>query len=362
MSALQTVFQTYGLPIALYTDRAGWAFYTPTAGGKVDLSRPTQLGRALIRLGIEHIPSYSPQGRGRGERLNRTLQGRLINELRVAGITTVEAANAYLREQFIADYDAQFTCPPADPDPAFVALGTVDLDLILCQEEERTVGLDNVVVLEGVALQLSQAARPAHLRAPARDRPPPPRWHPLRLARPAVLGPLRRHRHPPHGVHASAADSRPRSPPHGAAPTARPFSRAPFPPAHASSSRPSLADGPPGLSGQITCQNQADISLVNNTGTWPGQIRARAAQGRYSRPDGAILRCARSFPDHGGIVQRGDQAQPTPPCEHSRTSIANARCINGHGARSSGGLGPTPLGDVVVVGPDGVTTDSRRHA
>ena len=106
----------------------------------------------------EHIPSYSPQGRGRGERLNRTLQGRLINELRVAGITTVEAANAYLREQFIADYDAQFTFPPADPDPAFVALGTVDLDLILCQGE-------------GGATR--QAARPAHLRAAPRDRPPP---------------------------------------------------------------------------------------------------------------------------------------------------------------------------------------------
>src|SRR5678816_924579 len=71
------------------------ASYTPTAGGKVDLTRPTQLGHALTRLGIVHIPSYSPQGRGRGERLNRTLQGRLINELRVAGITTVEAANAY---------------------------------------------------------------------------------------------------------------------------------------------------------------------------------------------------------------------------------------------------------------------------
>jgi len=122
----------------------------------VDLTRPTQLGHALTRLGIVHIPSYSPQGRGRGERLNRTLQGRLINELRVAGIPTGEAANAYLREHFIADYDAQFTCPPADPDPAFVALGTVDLELILCQEEERTVGLDNVVVLEGVPLQLAK--------------------------------------------------------------------------------------------------------------------------------------------------------------------------------------------------------------
>ena len=74
----------------------------------------------------------------------------------MAGITTVEAANAYLREHFIADYDAQFTCPPADPDPAFVALGAVDLELIRCREEERTVGLDNVVVLEGVPLQLSK--------------------------------------------------------------------------------------------------------------------------------------------------------------------------------------------------------------
>jgi hypothetical protein len=67
-----------------------------------------------------------------------------------------KAANAYLREHFIPDYDAQFTCPPADPDPAFVALGTVDLALILCHEEERTVGLDNVVVLEGVPLQLAK--------------------------------------------------------------------------------------------------------------------------------------------------------------------------------------------------------------
>jgi transposase len=77
MSALRVVFQTYGLPIALYTDRAGWAFYTPTAGGKVDLTRPTQLGRALTRLGIEHIPSYSPQGRGRGVngRPSRATQG-----------------------------------------------------------------------------------------------------------------------------------------------------------------------------------------------------------------------------------------------------------------------------------------------
>jgi transposase len=156
MTALRTVITLWGLPMALYTDRAGWAFYTPKAGERVDPQRPTQLGRALARLGVEHIPAYSPQARGRGERLNRTLQGRLVNELRVAGIITVDAANTYLREQFIPDYNATFTRPPADPASAFVALGATDLDQILCHEEDRTVGQDNVVTLEGVVLQIAK--------------------------------------------------------------------------------------------------------------------------------------------------------------------------------------------------------------
>ena len=101
MSTLRTVFETYGLPMALYTDRAKWAFYTPTAKGPVDKSRLTQVGRALERLGIEHIPAYSPQARGRSERLNRTFQDRLVNELRVAGVTSLTAANAYLVETFL---------------------------------------------------------------------------------------------------------------------------------------------------------------------------------------------------------------------------------------------------------------------
>src|SRR5216683_5558611 len=85
-TALHAVFTTWGLPIALYTDRAGWAFHTPTAGGPVDRTHPTQVGRALAHLGIEHIGAYSPQARGRGERLNRTVQGRLVNELHLAGL------------------------------------------------------------------------------------------------------------------------------------------------------------------------------------------------------------------------------------------------------------------------------------
>ena len=91
MTSLAAVLRTEGLPMALYTDRAHWAFHTPTAKGPVDKTQLTQVGRALARLGIEHIPSYSPQARGRSERLNRTLQDRLVNELRVAGIATLEA-------------------------------------------------------------------------------------------------------------------------------------------------------------------------------------------------------------------------------------------------------------------------------
>jgi hypothetical protein len=108
MRALRTVFRTHGLPIALYTDRAGWAVHTPTSGSAPDRTRRTQVGRALDRLGIEHILGYSPQARGRSERANRTLQDRLVNELRLAGITTVAAANRYLRERFLPAYNAEF--------------------------------------------------------------------------------------------------------------------------------------------------------------------------------------------------------------------------------------------------------------
>lgn len=156
MTALRTVIERDGLPIALYTDRAHWAVHTPTAGGGSDRRRPTQVGRALARLGIEHILGYSPQARGRSERANRTLQGRLVNELRLAGIRTVALANRYIRERFLPEFNAEFARPPADPASAFVPLGRVDLDSILCLEEERTVGRDNVVTAERVPLQVAK--------------------------------------------------------------------------------------------------------------------------------------------------------------------------------------------------------------
>src|SRR5438093_6252006 len=156
MTALRAVLQRYGLPMALYTDRAHWAVHTPTAGAAPDRTKLTQVGRALKRLGIEHILGYSPQARGRSERVNRTLQDRLVNELRVAGITTVAAANRYLRDQFLPAFNTELGRPPAEATPAFVPLGRVDLDQILCVEADRVVGRDNVVTADGVPLQVAK--------------------------------------------------------------------------------------------------------------------------------------------------------------------------------------------------------------
>jgi len=161
MSALKDVISCHGIPASLYTDRAGWAFETPRAGEKVSKTHLTQVGRALHRLGIEHIPSYSPQARGRSERMNRTLQGRLINELRVAGACTINQANAYLRERYITTHNEFLAREPIDPESAFVELGDVDLSEIFCVEEVRTVGKDNVVSMRAQALQIPrQPGRP----------------------------------------------------------------------------------------------------------------------------------------------------------------------------------------------------------
>jgi hypothetical protein len=158
MTAMREVVRERGIPESLYTDRAGWAFETPKAGGKVNKAHRTQLGEALARLGIEHIPSYSPQARGRSERMNRTLQDRLVNELRVAGITTLEAANAYLRERYLPTHNQELVVEPSDPVNAFVELGDVDLDEIFFEEAVRTVGKDNVVGVDGVVFQIDKQA------------------------------------------------------------------------------------------------------------------------------------------------------------------------------------------------------------
>ena len=158
LTALRAVLTTWGLPMALYTDRAHWAAHTPVAGGAADRTKPTQVGRALAHLGIEHILGYSPQARGRSERMNGTLQGRLVNELRLARITSVAAANRYIRARFLPDFNAEFHRAPAEPVAAFVLLGPVDLEQILCHQDERVVARDNTVTLDGVVLQLAKQA------------------------------------------------------------------------------------------------------------------------------------------------------------------------------------------------------------
>jgi len=156
MTAMSEVVRENGIPESFYTDRAGWAFETPKAGGKVSKTHLTQVGEALARLGVEHIPSYSPQARGRSERMNQTLQGRLLNELRAAGVTSLERANAYLRERYLPTHNEEFAKPPADPMSGFVALDGVDLDDVFFEQTVRKVGQDNTVGFDGVLLQLDK--------------------------------------------------------------------------------------------------------------------------------------------------------------------------------------------------------------
>ncbi len=160
--ALMEVFGSHGLPMSLYTDRGAHYFYTPTAGGEVDRSRPTQVGRALERLGVEHIAAYSPQARGRSERVFHTLQDRLVKELALKEIDTVEAANLFLCDVYIPEYNARFAVAAAQEGTAFVAIPGVDLAEILCVQEERQVGNDNCVSFNRLKLQIQESPLRAH--------------------------------------------------------------------------------------------------------------------------------------------------------------------------------------------------------
>lgn len=154
MTALRTVLLEHGLPQQLYTDRASWAACSRHSRGRPRPDRPTQLQRALAELGIDHIHAHSPQARGRSERINRTVQGRLVNELRVAGIRTLDDANRYLVERYLPIHNQRFARSAADPSPGFVPLGPVDLDHYLCHLSVRRVGRDNTVVLGRTVLQV----------------------------------------------------------------------------------------------------------------------------------------------------------------------------------------------------------------
>ena len=160
--ALKEVFGAHGLPMSLYTDRGAHYFRTAQTAGKIDRDHLTQVGRALAQLGVEHIGAYSPQARGRSERAFATLQDRLVKELKLAGITSLETANAYIREVYLPAHNQRFALAPAQPGSAFTPIPGVDLDEILCVEEERQVGNDNCVSYRTLKLQIPASPMRAH--------------------------------------------------------------------------------------------------------------------------------------------------------------------------------------------------------
>ena len=167
--ALKDVFGRHGLPMSLYTDRGAHYFHTPKAGGEIDRGHLTQVGQALKRLGVEHIGAYSPQARGRSERAFQTLQDRLPKELRLAGISSIGAANAFIRDAYLPAHNAGFTVPSAQPGSAFTPIPGVDLDEILCIQEERQVGHDNCVSYRTLKLQIPESPmRPHFVKARVR--------------------------------------------------------------------------------------------------------------------------------------------------------------------------------------------------
>src|SRR6202051_4683194 len=135
LQALLEVFTARGLPSSLYTDRGRHYFFTPKAGEAVDKEQLTQVGRALAHLGIEHIPAYSPQARCRSERMFGTLQGRLPQELTLAGIEDIEEANRYIREKYLPLHHAPVASPPQIAESAFVTGDPAILADILCIEQ-----------------------------------------------------------------------------------------------------------------------------------------------------------------------------------------------------------------------------------
>jgi len=159
MSIMKSVVEQYGIPAQLYTDRGSVFWYTKKANGKVDTDNRTQFGRAMEQLGVEMIPGYSPQARGRGERWNGTWQGRLVAELRKAGIDNIEDANRYIRQVFLPDMNQRFAVAAAEEGSAFVSADGADLDLIFSTvHSDRTVAADNTVRANNAVLQIEESA------------------------------------------------------------------------------------------------------------------------------------------------------------------------------------------------------------
>jgi transposase len=154
LQGVKDLIEQRGLFCSFYSDRGSHYWHTPEAGGKVDKSNPTQFGRALKQLGIEMIAAYSPQARGRSERVFSTHQSRLVKELALHNITTMAAANHYLKENYLPAYNQEFMVQPTLSDTAFIPWIGNNLDDILCEHYSRTVGRDNCVSFENQILQI----------------------------------------------------------------------------------------------------------------------------------------------------------------------------------------------------------------
>jgi len=157
MTALRSVIETKGLFCALYSDRGSHFFVTVKAGEKVDKNRLTQVGRAMKELGVQMIPAYSPQARGRSERNFGTWQGRLPQELRLAGISTIEQANAFLHKHYIAEFNNKFTVPAKQKGTAFRRTSSTKLHWVFTVQTERVVAKDNTVAIGDQRWQLEKS-------------------------------------------------------------------------------------------------------------------------------------------------------------------------------------------------------------
>ena len=153
---LREMMDRQGLPCSVYIDRASHYFVTEKAGGKVSRTHLAQVGRAMRQLGIDMIPAYSPEARGRSERMFGTLQKRLPQELRLHGITGMEEANLFIRERFLPEHNARFTLKAEQPGSAFTPLMGFALDEVLCIQDVRVVASDNTVRYNGKALQIQE--------------------------------------------------------------------------------------------------------------------------------------------------------------------------------------------------------------
>jgi hypothetical protein len=150
------VIDTHGLFASLYTDRGSHYWHTPEAGGKVDKENLTQFGGAMRHLGIEMIPAYSPEARGRSERAFRTHQERLVKELAKAEITEMTQANDYIRAVYMPAHNDEFAITPEETATVFVPWVGTPIEDILCEQYIRQVGNDNCVRFDGLVLQIPQ--------------------------------------------------------------------------------------------------------------------------------------------------------------------------------------------------------------